>query len=162
MNDRRTVRFLFEVGLYHLLANIAYGFSPHSTRLSTAFSRRPGGRLTIGRLPLFHFHHQRGCSSFWSNHISDELHRAEACLPNVAAKHTLSTLWRSLRYQTYSAHTGEDASQHSVDLRPENPGLPANHVGSINAYVVLRKDNANSFACLSVPRCLPPTFLRWW
>src|SRR5712692_6998886 len=119
MNDRRTVHFLSEVGLYRLPANIAYGFLLQSTRLSTAFSRRPGGRLTNGRLPLFHFHHQRGCSSLRSNRISDELHRAEACLPNVAAKHTLSTLWRSLRDQTSSAHTGEDASQHSVDLRPE-------------------------------------------
>src|SRR6266481_1799884 len=93
MNDRRIEHFLSEVGLYHLRANIAYGFQTESTRISTAFSRRPGGRLTNGRLPLFHFHHQRGCSSFRSNRISDELHRTEACLPNVAAKHTLSTLW---------------------------------------------------------------------
>src|SRR5712692_1863938 len=107
INDRRIVRFLFEVGLYHLLANIAYGFSPHSTRISTAFSRRPGGRLTNGRLPLFHFHNQRRCRSFRRHSLPYELHRAEACLPNVAAKHTLSTLWRSLRDQTSSAHTGE-------------------------------------------------------
>src|SRR6266849_1436809 len=128
MNDRRTVHFLSEVGLYRLPANIAYGFLLQSTRLSTAFSRRPGGRLTNGRLPLFHFHHQRGCSSFRSNRISDELHRAEACLQNVAAKHTLSTLWRGLRDQTYSAHTGENASQYSVDLRPEDPSLLAHSV----------------------------------
>jgi len=45
MDDRRNAHFLFEVGLYHLPANIAYGFQIRSTRLSTAFSRRPGGRL---------------------------------------------------------------------------------------------------------------------
>jgi hypothetical protein len=45
----------------------------------------------------------------------------------VAAKHTVSTLRRSLRDQTYSAHTGENAPQHSVDLRPESPGILANH-----------------------------------
>ncbi len=161
MNDRRTVHFLSEVGLYRLPANIAYGFLLQSTRLSTAFSRRPGGRLTNGRLPLLHFHHQRGCSSFRSNRISDELHRTEACLQNVAAKHTLSTLRRSLRDQTYSAHTGENPPQHSVDLRPENQAYSRIILWRYQkAYVVLRKDNANSFACLSVPRCLPPTFLR--
>src|SRR2546426_9152453 len=112
MDDRRNAHFLFEVGLYHLPANIAYGFQIRSTRLSTAFSRRPGGRLTNGRLPLFHFHHQRGCSSFRSNRISDELHSTEACLPNVAAKQTLSTPWRSSRDQAYSPHSGENASQH--------------------------------------------------
>ena len=127
MKDRRTARFLAEVGLYRLPANIAYGFQTRSTRLSTAFSRRPGGHLTNGRLSLFHFHRQRGCSRIRSNRVSDELHRTEACLQNVAAKHTLSALRRSLRDQTHSAHTGKNAPQHSVDLRPENPSLLASH-----------------------------------
>jgi hypothetical protein len=58
-NDRRIAHFPFEVGLYQLPANMAYGFQTQSTWLSTAISRRPGGRLTYGRLSLFHFHHQR-------------------------------------------------------------------------------------------------------
>jgi len=159
MNDRRTAHFLSEVGLYRLPANIAYGFQTLPTRLSTAFSRRLGGRLTNGRLPLFHFHHQRGCSGFRSNRISDELHCTEARLQNVAAKHTLSTLRRSLRDQTCSTHAGENAPQHSVDLRPENPSLSLITL-ALYVYAVPRKDSANSFACLSVPRCFPPTFLR--
>ena len=73
-------------------ANIAYGFETRSTRLSTAIPRRPGGRLTIGRLPLFHFHHQRRRCSFWSSRLSHELHRIEASLQNVATEPALSPL----------------------------------------------------------------------
>jgi hypothetical protein len=124
VDDRRIAHFPFEVGLYHMSANIAYGFQTQSTRLSTAISRWPGGRLTNGRLSLFHFHHQRRCSGVRSYRLSHELHRPEAGLQNVAAQPALSTLRRSLRDQAYSSHPRENAPQHSVDLRPKR-GKPA-------------------------------------
>ena len=124
LNDRRIVQFLFEVGLYHLLANIAYGFQPQSTRISTAFSRRPGGRLTNGRLPLFHFRYQRRRRGFRSHSLPNELHRVKAGLQNVATQPTLPTLRRSLRDETYCAYPGEDPTQHSVDLAEKNADLP--------------------------------------
>ena len=122
--DRRTEHFLFEVGLYHMPTNMAYGFETQSTRLSTAISRRPGGRLTNGRLPLFHFHHQRRRRGFWSSRVSHELHRTEASLQNVATKPAMSALRRSLRGQTHSAYPGENAPQYFMDLGRPGFGFP--------------------------------------
>ena len=73
--------------------NMSYGFEKQSTRLSTAISRRPGGRLTNGRLPLLHFHHKRRRSSFRSYRLPNELHRTEVGLQDVAAQPSLSALW---------------------------------------------------------------------
>src|SRR5207253_3375957 len=132
MNDRRIVHFLSEVGLYHLPANIAYGFQTESTRISTAFSCRPGGRLTNGRLPLFHFHHQRRHGGFRSHSLSHELHRVKAGLQNVAAQPALPTLRRSLRDETYCSYPGENAAQHTLDLMRKTTCLRASliHRGS--------------------------------
>src|SRR5207249_7640215 len=100
--------------------------------------------------PLFHFHHQRGCGSFRSNRISDELHRTEACLQNVAAKHTVSSLRRSLRDQTYSAHTGENAPQYSVDLRPESSSLLAHHSVTVSKGLRCPEEGQRELFCVSL------------
>ena len=96
--------------------NMAYGFETQSTRLSTAISRRPGGRLTNGRLPLFHFHHQRRRRGFWSNRLSHELHCIAASLQNVAAQLTLPTLWRDLQSPPARSTRRKSTSNLSLDI----------------------------------------------
>src|SRR5206468_10578311 len=112
----RFCRHFVEVGLYSVSAHIAYELRALSTLLSTTDSDWPGGRLTSGRLPLLHLHHQRRLSCLRFRCLSDELYRLETRLQDVEAQPALSPLRRSLQGQTGGTGTGEDSPEYSLDL----------------------------------------------